>query len=209
VITVSENHGDVYEWLPPTYSLFEETPYTFSAVKDFSCRPKRGGTDKSMFLLNHWLRPDGPPDPVEAGRVNSERVLLERFRRCAEARRRLPNVIAVDFTTIGDLYGTTRDLNAAIGQLSDATPAINEAIEKALASGEISQAQATELRGYRRLPRMSAARARTILGPAAQFVHRPSVLAAFECENGIAEDPETQCADDGGGAEAPTTTTRP
>ena len=71
VVTVSEKHGDVYKWLPPTYSLFQETPYTFSAIKGFSCRPKRGGTDKPMFLINHWLRPNGPPDPTEAANVNS------------------------------------------------------------------------------------------------------------------------------------------
>ena len=90
VITVSEKHGDVYKWLPPTYSLFEETPYTFTAIKDFSCKPKRGQTDKTMFLINHWLRPNGPPDPVEAGRVNSRKVLLDRFRTCGAARKRLP-----------------------------------------------------------------------------------------------------------------------
>jgi hypothetical protein len=193
VVTVSEKHGDVYRWLPPTNSLFEETPYTFAAIRAFSCKPNRGGTGKPMFLINHWLRPDGPPDPVEAGQVNARKVLLDRFRTCARTRQRLPNVMAVDFTAIGDLYRTVNDLNAAIGVVSEATPSIDKAIEKALASGEISEAQATEIRGYRRLPQMSRARALSILGPAARFVHRPLVLDDFECENGIAEDPQTQC----------------
>jgi hypothetical protein len=209
VITVSENHGDVYKWLPPTYSLFEETPYTFSRIEDFSCRPNRGGSGRSMFLVNHWLRPDGPPDPVEAGKVNSKKELLDRFRTCAGARGRLPNVVAVDFTAIGDLYRTVDELNAAVGVLSDASPVIDKAIRKALASGDISQAQATELRGYRRLPRVTAARARTLLGPAAQFVHRPVVLDEFECENEIAKDPTAQCAGPAPGADGSTTTTAP
>ena len=208
VITVSEKHGDVYKWLPPTYSLFEETPYTFASIKSFNCVPtKRGGTDKTMFLINHWLRPNGPPDPTEAAHVNSRKVLLDRFRTCAGERQRLPNVIAVDFTAIGDIYSTVNELNAAIGRLSEVTPDIDKAIKKALRSGELSEAQAVEIRGYRRLPRMSAARARTVLGPAAQYVHRPSVLDQFECENGIAKNPDVQCADDGNGALAPTTTT--
>ena len=168
VITVSEKHGDVYKWLPPTYSLFQETPYTFSAIKDFSCRPKRGGTDKPMFLINHWLRPDGPPDPTEAAHVNSRRTLLNRFRTCAAARQRLPNVLAVDFTAIGDLYTTVNTLNGAIGRLSDVTPDIDKAIRRAVRSGKLSEARLAELRGYRRLPKLSTAAARTVLGPAAR-----------------------------------------
>ena len=35
----------------------------------FNCKPNRGGDDKSFFIVNHWLRPNGPPDPVEAGKV--------------------------------------------------------------------------------------------------------------------------------------------
>ena len=145
-----------------------------------------------MFLINHWLRPNGPPDPVEAGRVNSRKVLLDRFRTCGAARKRLPDVLAVDFTAIGDLYKTVNELNGAIGTVSDAAPDIDKAIRKALRSGELSEATARELRGYRRLPRVSRARALKILGPVAQYVQRPSVLFAFECENGIAKDP-SQC----------------
>src|SRR6478736_7800393 len=86
VLTVSEKHGDVYKWLPPTYSLFQETPYTFSKTSDFSCAPKRGKPGNPMFLINHWLRPNGPPDPSEAAKVNSRAVLLDRFRTCAARR---------------------------------------------------------------------------------------------------------------------------
>ena len=64
-----------------------------------------------MFLVNHWLRPDGPPDPAEAAKVNSRTVLLERFQKCAARRKVLPNVIAVDFTEVGDLHATVRELN--------------------------------------------------------------------------------------------------
>ena len=73
---MSEKHGGAYKWLPPTYSLFEETPYTFTSIKDFTCSAEAGQTGKPMFLLNHWLRPNGPPDPVEAAHVNSRKVLL-------------------------------------------------------------------------------------------------------------------------------------
>ena len=114
VLTVSEKHGGVYDWLPATYSLFQETPYTFSSVKAFSCAPKRGKAGNPMFLINHWLRPDGPPDPGAAADVNSRSVLLDRYRTCAARREVLPNVIAVDFTEVGALYATVRELNSAI-----------------------------------------------------------------------------------------------
>ena len=124
--------------------------------------------------------------------MNSRKVLLDRFRTCGAARKRLPNVLAVDFTAIGDLYKTVNELNGAIGTVSDAAPDIDKAIRKALRSGDLSEAQARELRGYRRLPHVSRTRALKILGPVAQYVQRPSVLFEFECENGIAKDP-SQC----------------
>ena len=31
--------------------------------RDFNCQPNRGGTDKSFFIVNHWLRPERPARP--------------------------------------------------------------------------------------------------------------------------------------------------
>lgn len=183
VITVSEKHGGVYPWLPATYSLFEETPYTFDRIANFSCAPKRGGTGKSAFLVNHWLRPDGPPDPVEAGRVNATTTILERFRDCAVERGRLPNVIAVDFTTIGDLYSTVDRLNGAIARLTGVTPVVNRAVDRALASGDITQAEAAEVRGLKRFGHVSATQARRLLGGAAGLLRHPPLLDVLAEQN--------------------------
>src|SRR5207342_2944517 len=90
LIVVSEKHGQGQKWEVPAYSLFQETPYTFSSVKSFSCAPNRGGTNKPLFLINHWLRPDGPPDPTEANTVNSSKVLTNRFTSCIRRRNKLP-----------------------------------------------------------------------------------------------------------------------
>ena len=72
LIMVSEKHGDEQKWLPPTYSLFQETPYTFKSIEDFNCKPDRGRHNKPMFLINHWLRPTArltrrPPKSTPAG----------------------------------------------------------------------------------------------------------------------------------------------
>lgn len=194
VITTSEKHGDVAAWLPATYSLFQETPYTFTSVKDFSCAPKRGKRGNAMFLINHWLRPDGPPDPAAAAHVNSRSVLLDRFRTCAGERKRLPNVIAVDFTEVGALQATVRDLNGAIAKVTGVTSDIDRSIKNALNSGALTEAEAREIRGLHRLPGMSASRARTVLGPAARYLTRPTALDKLEADNCVANPPPTGLA---------------
>ena len=183
LITVSEKHGEVYKWLPPTYSIFQETPYTFPKISAFNCLPKRGAPTNPMFLINHWLRPDGPPDPSEAAHVNAEKLLLQRFRQCGAERKQLPNVIAVDFTAIGDLYSTVNDVNSAIARVTGVTRSVDRALKKAFDSGELTAAQVAEFRGLRRLPKMSEKRARAILGPVAPFVVRPPALDIFDREN--------------------------
>lgn len=191
VVTVSEKHGGRYRWLPATYSLFQETPFTFAQIRDFSCARKRGGDGRPMFLINHWLRPDGPPDPAEASKVNSRATLLDRFRACAAARQRLPNVIAADFTEVGDLYATVRDLNAAVARTSGVTYDIDHAIEQLQASGELTDAQAAEIRGLHRLPSMAARQAVAILGAARAALTRPAALDKLEIDNCVTDVPAT------------------
>ncbi len=183
VITTSEKHGDVARWLPATYSLFQETPYTFTSVKDFSCAPKRGKVGNPMFLINHWLRPDGPPDPAAASHVNSRSVLLSRFRACAAARERLPNVIAVDFTEVGALQPAVRDLNGAIARVTGVTDVVEKSIKNAFNSGALTEAETREIHGLHRLPSPSAAKARAVLGAAAGSLTRPTALDKLEADN--------------------------
>jgi hypothetical protein len=42
VIVTSENHGHAAPWLIGSYDLMQETPYTFTAINQFNCRPNRG-----------------------------------------------------------------------------------------------------------------------------------------------------------------------
>ncbi len=183
VITTSEKHGNVARWLPATYSLFQETPYTFTSVKGFSCAPKRGNVANAMFLINHWLRPDGPPDPAAASQVNSRSVLLDRFRTCAAERERLPNVIAVDFTEVGALQPTVRDLNGAIARITGVTDVVEKSVKNAFNSGALTEAEAREIRGLHRLASPSEAKARAVLGAAAGSLTRPTALDKLAADN--------------------------
>jgi hypothetical protein len=176
LIVMSEKHPNVYPWLLGTYSVSQETPFTFTSISDFNCDPNRGGTGKDFFILNHWLRPDGPPDPVAAGSVNSQKTLTRRMEQCITERQRIPNVVAIDFTAIGDLYKTVDRFNAAIAKVSNVTPSINRAVIKARAIGNLTEAELENLRALRRLPFVSREDARTLLGAAGDHLLDPAGL---------------------------------
>jgi hypothetical protein len=98
-------------WLRPAFRNFQETPYSFHKPEEFSCRPNRGGTDGTLFLLNHWIDTAPAPRPSNAAIVNPYDFLLRRARGCSHERARLPNVLAVDFYQTGDLFRVVDELN--------------------------------------------------------------------------------------------------
>ncbi len=185
LIVVSEKHGGVEKWLPKAYSLFQETPFTFTKISDFNCRPNRGGPDNPLLLINHWLRPDGPPDPSEANRVNSRAVLTDRFKQCIRRRQRLPNAVAVDFTEIGDFYPTINRFNAAVANVTGATRSVTRVVDHHSSRGDLTVAELAELRGLHRLPKISDADARKLLGILSDRLAPPPQLAEFEASNGL------------------------
>ena len=82
VIVTSELHGGQVPWLVGTYQLLQETPFTFTSTSQFNCNPNRGAADNPLLLVNHWLRPDGPPDPGAAATVNSAATENKRLQEC-------------------------------------------------------------------------------------------------------------------------------
>jgi hypothetical protein len=196
LIVMSEKHPGVYPWLLGAYDVSQESPFTFTTIPQFNCKPNRGGDDKSFFIVNHWLRPDGPPDPVAAGRVNSKETLTARLQDCITTRGQLPNAVAVDFTAVGDLYKTVNLFNAAIARQSKVTPTVNETIRQMLVLGKLTDAEANELR---RLPKISDARARELLGPLADAIATPPDLPklADPCPpESVPDSPSTDAASD-------------
>ncbi len=111
LIVFAESGKPGVGWLRPTTGVFQETPYTFHAPADFSCRPNRGGTEGSLFLVNHWIETTPTPRPSNAEIVNAYDFLLRRARLREQERGRLPNVLMVDFYDIGDVVRVTRTLN--------------------------------------------------------------------------------------------------
>src|SRR6201999_1283377 len=101
-----------------------------TSASQFTCAPKRGGTDKSFLIVNHWLKSNGPPDPTVASNTNSQKVLTQRMQQCITTRQQLPNAIAVNFTSQGDLFKTVDLYNAAIARQSRVTPMVSKVIRQ-------------------------------------------------------------------------------
>ena len=98
-------------WLRPAWEAMQETPYTFHKPEDFSCRPNRGPRTAPLFQINNWIETTPAPRPSNAEIVNAYSALLARARACREQRGQLPNILAVDFYDVGDLFRVVRTLN--------------------------------------------------------------------------------------------------
>jgi len=118
LIVFTESGKAGLPWMHPVLESFQETPYTFVKQEDFSCKPNRGGTSGSLFLINHWIQTLPAPKPSNAEIVNAYDFLLGRARECQKERKHLPNVISVDFYDVGDVVRVVRTLNG----LDSATP---------------------------------------------------------------------------------------
>ncbi len=147
-----------------SYQLMQETPYTFTAIQQFNCKPNRGGPTNPMLLVNHWLRPNGPPDPVAAAKVNSQATLTDRLEQCIDVRARLPNVLAVDFVGIGDLAKTVNYFNSAVAVATGTTAFWDQAIQDVQNDSSLSTKERTDAGQLPRLPFVTAEQSLGLLG---------------------------------------------
>ncbi|MGH7585365.1 MAG: hypothetical protein ACREMH_03880 [Gemmatimonadales bacterium] len=109
---VTVEHDTGHPWVPNTYEVFQETPYAFPTPESMSCDPNRGAATNSLFLVNHFIE-HVPPDPTAAAIVNARDFLFARAERCERQRRRVPNILAVDFYRTGDVVAVAAELNKA------------------------------------------------------------------------------------------------
>ena len=111
VLVFTETGTPGVPWIKPAFEAIQETPYRFRKPADFSCAAHRGGTTGSLFQINHWI--DTTPDPSRAMRRSSMPTTScsRRARQCEAERKKLPNVVAVDFYRTGALLRVVRTLN--------------------------------------------------------------------------------------------------
>jgi len=110
LLVLAEENAGAAEWYQPAYSILQETALTVAAASDLGCAPGRGGVDGPLFLMNHWVA-ERPPVLSRALEVNTLDVITDRSRECTEQRGRVPNIVAVDFYDVGDLFEAVDRLN--------------------------------------------------------------------------------------------------
>ncbi|MGC0417657.1 hypothetical protein [Embleya sp. AB8] len=115
LVVFAERGSGPAPWYRNFYEYGMETPFAFTSPAEMSCVPNRGGTDKRLFLLNHFITNLGG-SRLDAGKVNARQYILDRARTCETQRGRPVNFVAVDYATIGDAAGAVETLNAARGR---------------------------------------------------------------------------------------------
>jgi hypothetical protein len=120
LVVMAENDAGDVSWYPLAYqNALQETPFTFKSAEELtdpsqlaeSCRPNRGPASAPLFLVNNWVDTTPTPRASMAAVVNTYENLLRRTQTCQRIRHRLPNLVAVDFYTHGDVLGVVRALN--------------------------------------------------------------------------------------------------
>jgi hypothetical protein len=124
LVVMAENDAGAVPWYHLAYaSALQETPFRFRTASALteeaqlasSCRANRGPASAPLFLLNHWVDTSPAPRASLADIVNDRAALLGRARACERIRKRLPNLVAVDFYRPGDLFGVVDALNGVGG----------------------------------------------------------------------------------------------
>ncbi len=109
LIVQAEHAGRASTWYGPMYREFWDTSYHVATPEAFDCTPRRGRPGNALMLLNHWVT---RPALATAERVNSREALLAHIDQCVAQHGRAPNLLAVDFATVGDLVAVVAELNA-------------------------------------------------------------------------------------------------
>lgn len=111
LVALAERADGPAPWYRNFYRYAMETPFAFRAPGELSCVPHRGGTDKRLFLLNHFITIDGG-SRLDAGSINTRQAVLDRAHACERERGRPVNFVAVDYLTVGDAKAAVDRLNA-------------------------------------------------------------------------------------------------
>ena len=111
-VVILDDHADpTRPWDHPVWDFAQETPFSATTPAELDCRANRGRSANSLFKFNHFLTsPTALPRLAEM--VNHDPFVLDRARRCRQARGRTPNFVTVDFYETGDLFEACAALDA-------------------------------------------------------------------------------------------------
>jgi len=110
LVVFSDNAAGGADWYHPVWDYCWETNYDIQGLAQFSCEMNRGSQDNDLFILNHFIS-DPYASEESAAQANAFDVLYPRAAGCLEETGRMPNFIAVDFYSIGDVLAVVDRLN--------------------------------------------------------------------------------------------------
>jgi hypothetical protein len=106
--------------------------------------------------------------------------LTGRLEQCEDVRRTLPNILAVDFFSIGDTVKVVDNFNAAVASVTGTAGLVDRVIEAQRGDPNLSDEDRAGLDQWKRLPFVSAADADALLGPVAKKLNVPPRVKALE-----------------------------
>jgi len=110
LVVLSDKASGKLDWYMKVWDVAWETDWDNQSLEDFTCKRNRGKPDNPLFILNHFLT-DPLASPELAAQANANPFFLERAEQCMKESGRLPNFVAVDFYSIGDVFQVVDVLN--------------------------------------------------------------------------------------------------
>jgi hypothetical protein len=110
LVVFSDRTGGELDWLLASDEHLQGTPSDVRELSQLSCARQGGRRDAELLLLHHWIA-GVPPDQMQAWKINTRDALLRHVDRCERERGERPNIIAVDFYSVGATLAVVDELN--------------------------------------------------------------------------------------------------
>ena len=110
VVVFTQDDTGGFAWYHHAWDFIWDTDYANETPEDFSCGPGRGSRNNALYCINHFLT-NPVAKPALAEQVNHSPDFLAGIQECQRETGQLPNFIAVDFYSIGDLFSVCNTLN--------------------------------------------------------------------------------------------------
>lgn len=127
LLVMAEREAGAASWYLPAYditatdedfpapAMLGDTELSSATFQGLGCDVGRGTPAHPLFMMNHWTG-ERPSLPSLALGINTADVILNRARGCSEEWGRLPNIVAVDFYDVGDLFASVDALNGVTSE---------------------------------------------------------------------------------------------
>ena len=110
VVFHSRSDADEPPWYMYEWDYTWSSPYHFESADEFNCGFDRGSADNAVFEVPHFIT-NPLPNRFRAEEVNTNPVFIDRMRDCIAQSGRLPNIVSVDYYSLGNIFDVVDALN--------------------------------------------------------------------------------------------------